>query len=83
MISSHNEWDRLRRVVVGSATHANWPVNDPVFKLEGEKTLWKETPPPEGPVPDWIIAEANEDLAVLATTLSNLCLLYTSPSPRD
>jgi len=70
MISSYNEWDRLKRVVVGRADHANWPINDPVFKLEAEKTLWKETPVPAGPVPQWIIDEANEDLDELTRVLS-------------
>jgi N-dimethylarginine dimethylaminohydrolase len=59
-------------VIVGRADHANWPENDPVFRLESERTLWKETPVPSGPVPDWIIAEANEDLEALVTTLKSL-----------
>ena len=50
MISTYNEWDPLKRIVVGRADTANWPVNDPVFKNEGEKTTWKETPVPRGPV---------------------------------
>ena len=66
MISSYNEWDRLREVVVGRADRANWPSNDPVFADEASKTLWKETPVPNGPVPQWIVDEANEDLDQLA-----------------
>ena len=72
MISSYNEWDPLRKVIVGDATDANWPVNDPVFNLEGQKTTWKETPVPRGPVPQKIIDQANEDLDILATTLMSL-----------
>lgn len=79
MISSHNEWDDLREVVVGSASYANWPSNDPVFKLESEKTLWKETPVPTGPVPQWIIDEANEDLDTLADTLTKLGVVVHRP----
>jgi N-dimethylarginine dimethylaminohydrolase len=71
-IHSYNEWDPLRSVIVGRADHANWPVNDPVFALEKERTLWKDTPVPAGPVPDWIIEEANEDLEKLADTLKSL-----------
>ena len=71
-IHSYNEWDPLRSVVVGRADHANWPTNDPVFRLESEHTLWKETPVPSGPVPDWIIAEANEDLDQLVGLLKSL-----------
>lgn len=69
MIYSVNEWDSLREVVVGRADFANWPSNDPVFAKEKEKTLWKKTPVPSGPVPDWIIDETNEDLDILAATL--------------
>lgn len=80
MISSYNEWDPLKRVVVGTATHANWPVYDKVFAKESEKTTWTETPVPSGPVPDWIIEETNEDLAQLATVLSNLGVQVERPN---
>jgi glycine amidinotransferase/scyllo-inosamine-4-phosphate amidinotransferase 1 len=69
MINSWNEWDPLEEVVVGTADYANWPTNDPVFAEESSKTLWTETPVPGGPVPQWIIDEANEDLNQLANTL--------------
>ena len=72
IISSYNEWDPLKEIVVGSATYANWPTNDPVFAQEGQRTLWKETPVPQGPVPPHIIDEANEDLQALADTLVKL-----------
>lgn len=83
MISSYNEWDKLRQVIVGSANDANWPVNDPVFKLESEKTTWKETPVPRGPVPQRIIDESNEDLDTLATTLTSLGVDVLRPDPLN
>lgn len=79
MISSKNEWDTLKKIVVGDASHANWPVNDRVFKLECHRTLWKETPVPTGPVPQWVIDEANEDLDILATTLTSLGVEVVRP----
>ena len=69
MIHSYNEWDTLKEVVVGRACFANWPSDDPMFARESEKTTWKETPVPSGPVPDWIIDETNEDLDMLALVL--------------
>ena len=69
MIYSINEWDSIKEIVVGRADFANWPTDDPVFARESEKTTWRETPVPSGPVPDWIIDEANEDLDLLASTL--------------
>ena len=83
MISSWNEWDSLKRVVVGDATDANWPVNDLVFSQESEKTTWRETPVPCGPVPQRIIEEANEDLDILATTLTELGVEVVRPEPMN
>ena len=83
MIHSRNEWGRLRRCVVGSATHANWPVNDPVFSQESTKTTWTETPVPQGAVPQWIVDQANEDLTVLANTLTDLGVEVVRPQDRD
>lgn len=79
MINSFNEWDSLKRVVVGSATHANWPVNDKVFRQEAENSLWTETPAPSGPVPQWIIDETEEDLSELCKTLTNLGVEVVRP----
>lgn len=83
MISSWNEWSTLKKIIVGSATHANWPMHDPVFNLESQKTTWKETPVPSGPVPNWIIDEANEDLEKLATTLQQLGVEVVRPDPLN
>jgi len=83
MISSYNEWSPLKRIVVGDATHANWPVHDPVFKLESKKTSWQETPVPAGPVPQWIIDETNEDLNKLAMVLSSLGVEVLRPEPLN
>lgn len=83
MISTYNEWDKLQRIVVGDATHANWPVNDPVFSKESEKTTWKETPVPAGPVPQWIIDETNEDLETLSKTLTDLGVTVERPAPLN
>lgn len=83
MISTYNEWDPLKSVVVGSAKYANWPSKDPVFAQESKKTTWTETPVPSGPVPDFIVDEANEDLNELARTLHNLGVHVIRPAPRN
>ena len=80
MIHTYNEWDKLQEIVVGIADHANWPADDPVFANESEKTSWKETPVPSGPVPQWVIDEANEDLNELATVLSKLDVTVHRPA---
>jgi N-dimethylarginine dimethylaminohydrolase len=83
MINSVNEWDPLEEVIVGIANHANWPSNDPVFAEESAKTLWTETPVPGGPVPQWIIDEANEDLNQLANTLIQYGATVRRPEPLN
>lgn len=83
MIYTVNEWSSLRRVVVGSATDANWPTTDPVFAKESEKTTWKQTPLPRGPVPQRIIDEANEDLDALAAMLMSLGVEVIRPDPLN
>lgn len=83
MISSYNEWDPLKQIIVGSASYANWPIYDPVFSKESEKTLWTETSVPKGPVPQWIIDETNEDLEALVTTLQELGVEVIRPDPLN
>ena len=83
MIKSYDEWSPLKKIVVGDATHANWPVLDPVFSRESEKTTWTETPVPSGPVPQHIIDETNEDLNKLAMVLSSLGVEVLRPDPMN
>jgi glycine amidinotransferase len=83
MINSWNEWDSLKEVIVGIADHANWPSNDPVFAEESTKTLWTETPVPSGPVPQWIVDEANEDLDALAKVCRDYGAVVHRPQPYN
>jgi N-dimethylarginine dimethylaminohydrolase len=82
-INSSNEWGKLKSVIVGSADNSNWPSTDPVFAEESKKTTWTETPVPSGPVPQWIIDEANEDLEILADTLTKLDIIVHRPRDMD
>lgn len=83
MINSWNEWDPLEEIVVGSATNANWPSTDPVFAEESKKTSWTETSVPSGPVPQWIVDEANEELDILANTIITYGSVVHRPTPID
>lgn len=82
-ISSWNEWDPLREIVVGTATNANWPVHDLAFRAESKTTLWKDTPLPAGPVPQWIIDETNEDLEGLCNILRQAGVTVHRPVDMD
>ena len=83
MINSCNEWDPLEAIVVGSATNANWPMTDPVFAEEARTSLWTQTPAPSGPVPQFIIDEANRELDILAETIVRYGATVYRPRPMD
>ena len=83
MIDSCNEWDPLQEIIVGRADHANWPSDDPVFAQESKKTAWKDSPVPSGPVPQWIIDEANEDLDTLSEVLTKLGVKVFRPKEMN
>ena len=83
MINSCNEWNPLEAIVVGSATHANWPMHDPVFAKEARNSLWTETPAPSGPVPQFIVDEANKELDILCETLLKYGATVHRPKPMN
>jgi scyllo-inosamine-4-phosphate amidinotransferase 1 len=80
---SINEWDPLEKIVVGSATCANWPMTDLVFAAEAKNSLWKETPAPSGPVPQFIIDQANRELDLLCEALLRYGATVYRPKPMD
>ena len=82
-INTHNEWDPLQKIIVGDATGANWPWHDHVYRMEEQRTLWKETPLPRGRVADHVIEESNEDLQILADTLVRLGIEVFRPLKND
>lgn len=83
MINSCNEWDPLEKIIVGSATNANWPMTDPVFAEEARNSLWTETPAPSGPVPQFIVDQANRELDILCETLLRYGAIVYRPRPMD
>lgn len=82
-IHSFNEWDKVREIVVGEASDARWPSEDPVFATEHLRTAWRETPVPSGRVPQWIVDETNEDLAGLVKILETAGAIVHRPAPMD
>jgi glycine amidinotransferase/scyllo-inosamine-4-phosphate amidinotransferase 1 len=83
MVNTKNEWDPLQAIIVGSATAANWPSTDPVFAQESSKTTWTETPVPTGPVPGYIVDQANRELDILCETLARYGATVYRPRPMD
>lgn len=82
-ISSKNEYDRLKTVIVGDATGARFPEHDQMFLYNHQVTGWKETPHPKGAFPQQVIDESNEDLETLANTLKDFGVEVLRPAPLD
>ena len=78
MIYSTNEWDPLRSIVVGSAQGAHWPTD-----LLQVPTAWTDSPIPQGPVPDWIIEETQQDLQGLVDVLQSHGVQVHRPCQHD
>lgn len=83
MIYSANEWDQLKRVVVGTTNNAHWPKNCPVFRGQEKTTLWKETPLPSGPIKKNIIKESNVDLEKFVFVLNTHGVKVERPNDLD
>lgn len=83
MISTFNEWDPLKRVVLGSATHAHWPESDPVFVREIQSSTWTGAPLQYGPVSEQIVTETNLDLEIMTQTLESLGVEVVRPAEMD
>ena len=83
-IHSENEWSPLRSVIVGDATHANWPASDPVFhrEMSGERR-WTETEFEFGPVKQEIIDSANQSLDNFSNVLRSLDVEVHRPLERN
>lgn len=79
IVNSHNEWDKLHSVVVGDATGARFPINDPIFSMQAITTTWDETPLPQGTFPSQVIMQARSDLTTLTSVLQGLDVTVHKP----
>jgi glycine amidinotransferase/scyllo-inosamine-4-phosphate amidinotransferase 1 len=58
-------------------------MTDPVFAEEARNSLWTATPAPSGPVPDFIVDQANRELDILSETLLRHGVTVYRPKPVD
>ena len=92
-VNTHNDWDPLEEIIVGHADHARVTLDKTQHSFSYADKTYDEIAHMEGPLPQSIIDEANEDIQGLVDVLQSadvivhrpksICLLYTSPSPRD
>ncbi len=77
-ISSYNEWDPLKSVVVGSALGSNWPT-----ELQNMETTWDKSPIPRGKVNWRIVQQTQKELDVLAKVLHGFGIKVHRPKFVD
>lgn len=83
-ISTHNDWDPLKDIIVGTATGARVPTVDASTRsfsyaahpIERVRAL-------EGPLPQTLIDEANEDIEALVDVLTTAGVTVRRPQPID
>jgi len=82
-INSHNEWDKLREVIVGTADGSiatlSWMRPDPI----PHTVLEKATKLAKKASPKWFYDEVSEDLQGLADVLKGLGVKVLRPEPFD
>jgi N-dimethylarginine dimethylaminohydrolase len=78
VVWSCNEWDPLEEVIVGSPLRARFPTSDPSTQLaEFPDRSLEEIP--QGPFPQRIIEETEEDLIALVAVLEELGIVVKRP----
>ena len=84
VVWSCNEWDPLEEVIVGNPLHARFPTADPSTRL-AEFPGRPLAEIPQGPFPDWIIEETEEDLNALVEILEKQGVTVKRPEtwPHD
>jgi len=82
-INSHNEWDKLVEIIVGSAEGTNtvltWPRPDPI----PEATAKRACELAQTAYPKWFLDEVQEDLNELANTISRFGVKVYRPKVHD
>lgn len=78
-----NEWDQLRKVIVGIADHAKIPTLDISLRTVNYADVKDIKTIPAGNYPQQVIAEANEDLDIFVNFLKNQGIEVVRPMPTD
>ncbi len=83
-ISTHNHWDPLEEIIVGIADHARVPTVDrSTMSMSYTNHPMELIKPLEGPYPQWLIDEANEDLQGLVDVLEKANVKVHRPKALD
>jgi len=81
LVNSHNEWDSLEEIIVGSARGANIPPLDASLQSFFEPSETERANAWTGPVPAQVIDETEEDIEGFAAVLTQLGVIVRRPAP--
>ena len=77
MISTHNEWGKLRKVILGTVENFNFSTKDTFYKKFPSDRIF------HGPAPNKVIEEQTEALNIFEKELKNLDVEVLRPYPID
>lgn len=83
IINTHNDWDPLEEVVVGHAHHFYVSTDISAHSFNFAHLERQDIAHMQGPMPQWLIDEANEDIDGLAQTLTSLGVRVHRPAIVD
>lgn len=83
IINTHNDWDPLEEVIVGHAHHSRVTIDVSSRSFSYANYSMEQILPMEGPYPQWVIDEANEDADGLADVLTKLGVKVHRPDIID
>lgn len=83
IVNTHNDWDPLEEIIVGHAHNARVTLDRSQHSFSYADKSWDEIKDMEGPLPDWVIEEANEDIQGLADVLESMNVKVHRPKNID
>lgn len=83
IIESHNEWDPLKKVVLGDVHGARFPKYDDVFNEVAKHSKWTETAQPVGPISKDILDLTDHELRQFEKVLTDLGVEVLRPRQLD
>jgi len=83
IVNTHNDWDPLEEIIVGHAHHARVTLDRSQHSFSYADKTWDEIKDMEGPLPEWVIEEANEDIQGLVDVLESMNVKVHRPNVID
>lgn len=83
IVNTYNDWDPLEEIIVGHAHHARVTLDRSQHSFSYADKTWDEIKGMEGPLPEWVIEEANEDIQGLVDVLESMHVKVHRPKIID